>query len=423
MLMERFLERNPALIDAAVELQQSGAIPANCWLFDLDAVARNARSISCRARELGLTTYLMTKQISRNPMATAVALSQGTDKTVAVDIQCASMLHRYGLPLGHIGHLNQVPRHDVPRMLKMAPDLVTVYSVDAAARISEAAVASGVTQNLLVRVYAPEDTFFPGQEGGFREAETLDAARQIMTFPNVRIVGVTSFPVLSYSFAEDTGLPTFNTNMETILRSARQLEAELGLQMRVINAPGNTSTETLAMLAEAGATHVEPGHGVFGTTPYQLVMGSQPEIPAYVYVSEISHIYEGLGYAFGGGLWSLLQGFMGPNWQLGGFVGATPYDARQNRLDYVHLDQIIDYHLPLAHGDRCRIGDTVVFPMYTQAQMTRTFVVPVSGVSSGDLTVWGVFDHAATMLDENGVPVPVDRVTSMMAEVIERYRA
>lgn len=423
MLMQRVLERNAGMIDAAVELHQAGAVPANSWLLDLDAVAENARLIAEAAGSLGLTTYLMTKQISRNPIVTAVALSQGIDKTVAVDIHCAKLLHRYGLPVGHIGHLNQAPSHDVGRAVEMRPDLWTVYSVEAAARISEEAIARGLTQNLLLRVYRPDDVFFPGQEGGFREAEVIDAARQIMTFPNVRIVGTTSFPVLAYSFAEDSGLPGFNPNMETIVRTAQRLRDELGLDISVINAPGNTSSETLPMLNEAGATHVEPGHGLFGTTPYQMVMGTQPEKPAYVYVSEISHIYEGLGYAFGGGVWSLLQGFLGPNWQLGGFVGSTPAAARDNALDYVHLDQIIDYHLALAEGDRCRIGDTVVFPMYTQAQMTRTHVVPVSGISTGNLRVWGVFDHAATMLDDNYEPVPVDAVKAMIGEVTSGYAA
>ena len=51
-----------------------------------------------------------------------------------------------------------------------------------------------------VQVYRPDDVFFPGQEGGFRASELLDAAREIQLLPNVRIAGVTTFPVLSYDF-------------------------------------------------------------------------------------------------------------------------------------------------------------------------------------------------------------------------------
>ena len=58
MLAQRMLETNPELIDAAIELHQLGALPANSFLFDLDAVAENARMQSTEAKRLGLTTYL-----------------------------------------------------------------------------------------------------------------------------------------------------------------------------------------------------------------------------------------------------------------------------------------------------------------------------------------------------------------------------
>src|SRR6476661_4372953 len=139
MLLERVLERNPAMVEAAVRLHQDGQLPAGSWLFDLDAVAANARSIAAEARRLGLTTYLMTKQIARNPMVVALALSQGLDKTVCVDIQCLRLLHRYRIPIGHVGHLNQLPRDGVLEALETNPDVVTVFSVEAAQMVNEAA--------------------------------------------------------------------------------------------------------------------------------------------------------------------------------------------------------------------------------------------------------------------------------------------
>src|SRR5438045_725555 len=174
MLLQRITERNPALVDASVQLHQEGKIPANTWVYDLDAIAENARLQAAAAREHGLTTYVMTKQYARNPAVTLVALKQGLYKTVAVDIHGARMMHRYGIPIGHIGHLNQIPKHDVEKALAMRPDVITVYSVEAARRISEAAARQGITQNLLVRVYRPGDIFFAGQEGGFRFDELLD---------------------------------------------------------------------------------------------------------------------------------------------------------------------------------------------------------------------------------------------------------
>ena len=55
-------------------------------------------------------------------------------------------------------------------------------------------------------------------------------------------------------------------------------------------------------LAEAGATQVEPGHGLTGTTPLHA-LEDLPEIPAVVYVSEVSHLHRGEAYCFGGGLY------------------------------------------------------------------------------------------------------------------------
>ena len=187
MLLERVIEKNPGIVEAAVTLHQRGDLPAGSWLFDLDAVARNARLIAAEAKRLGLTTYLMTKQIGRNPFVTALALHMGLDKTVSVDIQCARLLHRYGLPIGHVGHLNQIPMHDIPAALAMSPEVVTVYSLEHARRISAAAGAIGRRQDLLMQVYAPEDIFFPGQEGGFRVDEAL-------AIKNTQIVEELSLP-------------------------------------------------------------------------------------------------------------------------------------------------------------------------------------------------------------------------------------
>ncbi|MGE3798522.1 MAG: hypothetical protein AB7G88_11870, partial [Thermomicrobiales bacterium] len=127
--------------------------------------------------------------------------------------------------------------------------------------------------------------------------------------------------------------------------------------------------------------------------------------PAYTLVSEVSHHYKGMAYAFGGGLWSLLTGLYGEVWPKEMLVGSDPDEARANVLDYAHIDQIIDYHLPIAQGDRCRVGDTVVFPIYTQAQMTRSYTAAVGGIQSGNPVVEGVFDHAGTLLDDAFAPV------------------
>jgi predicted amino acid racemase len=405
MFLQRLLDTNPGLIDSAVVLHQSGAIPANTWLYDLDAIAANARIQATEARRLGLTTFLMTKQIARNPMVAATALANGIDKTVAVDMTCAHILTRYGIPIGHIGQINQIPRHQVEHALRMQPDYITVYSIEAAERISQLAGGLDMTQPLLVRIYGDNDVTFAGQEGGFHEDEVVDAVRRIAAMPHVEVVGTTAFPVVEYTLERERMPPGLLPNMRTIVDSARRIESALGIEMRVINAPGNTSASTFQMLKGAGATHVEPGHGLCGTTISQMMLGSDRERPAYVYVTEISHIYRGIGYAFGGGLWSLLSGLFGDEWIFQMIVGADLRTARENILDYAHIDQIIDYHLPIKQGHRCTVGDTVVLPIYTQAQMTRAYTAAVNGIASGEPVVRGLFDHAGTMLDKEFRPI------------------
>ena len=59
---------------------------------------------------------------------------------------------------------------------------------------------------------------------------------------------------------------------------------------------------TLEALAAAGATQVEPGHGLTGTTPLH-VSGDLPEAPAVVYLTEVSHLSGEEAFCFGGGLY------------------------------------------------------------------------------------------------------------------------
>src|SRR5919204_4554347 len=165
MFLQRLIERNPRLLEAAIDLHQQGRIPPNTWVIDLDAIAENARVLSEEAGRLGLRTYVMGKQYARNPYVSAVALAQGLHKMVAVDVQCALLARRYGIPVGHMGHLNQIPRHLVPAMVAMRPEVIAVYNVEHARWIDEAAAALGVRQDLLIRVHAPGGSYIAPVSG------------------------------------------------------------------------------------------------------------------------------------------------------------------------------------------------------------------------------------------------------------------
>jgi predicted amino acid racemase len=90
-------------------------------------------------------------------------------------------------------------------------------------------------------------------------------------------------------------------NLRTLEKAAEALRAA-GRKEIEINAPGTTSTEILAMLAAAGATQIEPGQGLTGTTPLHAVK-DLPETPAVVYLSGVSHLIGEEAFCFGGGLY------------------------------------------------------------------------------------------------------------------------
>ena len=199
MFLNTLVERNPQLLETAVDLHQSGRIPANTFVIDLDTIAENARILAAEARRLNLTTYVMSKQYARNPYVTSVALANGLYKTVAVDMPGALQMRRYGIPVAHMGHLEQIPRRQVPDAVAMRPDVITVYNVEHARSIDDAARDQGVVQDLLIRVFAPGDIFFEGQEGGIPEDDVPETIRAIGRLANVRLVGVTAFPCVRYN--------------------------------------------------------------------------------------------------------------------------------------------------------------------------------------------------------------------------------
>ena len=82
---------------------RSGAVPANSYVLDLDAVTANAAVMSEAAAPLGLTVYAMTKQVGRNPHFCRAVKEGGIPAAVAVDMPCARAVGSGGLRVGHLG--------------------------------------------------------------------------------------------------------------------------------------------------------------------------------------------------------------------------------------------------------------------------------------------------------------------------------
>lgn len=377
MFLEVTRRRNPKLIAAAIALHQAGKLPANAYVIDLDAVEDNARAIAGEAATLGLEVFAMTKQMGRNGSFCQAVRRGGVAKAVAVDMTCARAVHRAGLAIGHIGHLVQVPRGEAETAAAFSPDYWTVFNLEKASEAGTAARNTGRDQPLLARIHAEGDRFYRGHEGGFPASDIAAVADALDATPGGRFAGVTTFPALLFDPATRRVKPT--PNLDTLRRAAEAL-AKSGRRDIEINAPGTTSTVTLAALAEAGATQVEPGHGLTGTTPLHAVE-DLPERPAVVYLSEVSHLAGGEAFCFGGGLY---VDPVFPDYQVKAIVSREPTaDAGALRNVELPAPGAIDYYgmIDASGPQRPQVGDSVVFGFRAQAFVTRAYVVGITGLS------------------------------------------
>jgi predicted amino acid racemase len=374
--------RNPGFLDAVVALHQEGRIPANAYALDLDAVRANASVLREGADRHQLELFAMTKQVGRARGFVEALREGGIEAGVAVDMTDARALRDGGLRIGHLGHLVQVPQAETAAAAALEPENWTVFSHDKAA---EAAAASQREQALLARIHAPGDVFYEGHEGGFDADAIVEVAERIDALDGACFAGITTFPALLFDAEAKEVRPT--PNLATLERAAERLR-DAGVTDVRINAPGTTSSAVFGLLAEHGATQVEPGHGLTGTTPLHAVR-DLAELPAACYVTEVSHIHDGRAFAFGGGLY-IDPVF--PDYRLRALVAERPGETRL--LDAtIPPPAAIDYYgqLDLAGGPAPRTGATVVFGFRIQAFVTRAYVVGVTGVAAGMPEVAGVW--------------------------------
>jgi predicted amino acid racemase len=383
MFLDVIRRRNPRLIQLAIELHQRGELPANAYVIDLDAVESNARTISNEASKLGLTVMAMTKQMGRNGSFCRAVKRGGIAKAVAVDMECARATYRAGLEIGHVGHLSQVPKFEAEAAAALGPGYWTVFNFEKANEASAASLKFGREQPLLIRLREDGDKFYRGHEGGFPASEVGAVADSLDRTAGGRFAGITTFPALLFDYSTRKVKPT--PNLDTLRRAAAAL-AKSGRREIEINAPGTTSTVTLHALAEAGATQVEPGHGLTGTTPLHAVE-DLPELPAVVYLTEVSHLVGGEAFCFGGGLY-IDPVF--PDYQVKAIVSREPTcsDAALRKVELPGPAAIDYYGMINAGGaSKPRVGDSVVFGFRAQAFVTRARVVGISGISRGEAVV------------------------------------
>jgi len=389
MFLDMLRKKNPSLVVEAAKLHRSGLLEPNTYVIDTDAVRDNAALIKQSADAYRIKLYYMTKQFGRNPVISRLIQETGIAKAVAVDVDEAKTLFDHGLKIGHAGHLVQIPSQDIDTVLAMEPEVITCFSYAKAAEIARKAQERGITQDILLKVVDDGDRVYPGQEGGIKLGELEDVALLISELPNLKIAGLTSFPCFLYNEGSGEILPTHN--VET-LHKARNILDMLGISIWQLNGPSATCCAAMPLLARYGITHGEPGHAFLGTTPLHAY-SVQPEKPAIVYVSEVSHLGDGKAFSYGGGFYSRSE-------IKGALVADDPEVILTRKYDVEEIpSEAIDYYgTILLHNQKVNVGDTVIYSFRTQIFVTRSKVALLAGLASGKPELTAIYDSQGNLL-------------------------
>lgn len=389
MFIDALKRQNPGLIEAAYRLWKAGAILPDSWVIDVDRVMENARLLLDVAHRHDIELYLMTKQIGRNPWLAEKLLALGYRGLVAVDYKEARVLRAHGLKVAHQGHLVQVPHGLVDSVVASEPEIITLFSLEKAQEIADAAHKQGREQAVMLKVFSEQDHLYPGQEAGFALSELESVIKSLRAMPGLRLAGLTHFPCLLWD--ETTQQTCTTPNLDTLL-AARECLLQSGIDVGQLNAPSANSCTTLPILARYGITHAEPGHALTGTIPANQ-HGDQPERIAMLWISEISHHFNDTSYCYGGGYYR--RGHA-RNALVITDDAASPVATTLKPVD----SDSIDYHLPLEGLHP--VSSAVIFCFRTQIFVTRSDVVLVSGIQRGAPAIEGYFDSLGNALPGPG---------------------
>ena len=288
MFLDVLRRRNPRFVEAAIAPPpRRASIPANAYVLDLDAVEANTRALTAEADRHGLKVFAMTKQVGRSSGFCRAVRRGGIRRSVAVDMACARATHRAGLPVGHLGHLAQVPRAEARAAAALRPDYWTVFNEEKAGEAGRCGrrlrlrAAAARTHPGRGRYLLPRPR---GRISGRRDRRRRRPARRAGGRPLRRHHHV---PGAALRPRDAQGPP-----------DAEPRDARAGRRRRWPMPGGAASRSTppapprppwSRALAEAGATQIEPGNGLHGTTALH-VFEDLPELPAVLYLTEVSHL-------------------------------------------------------------------------------------------------------------------------------------
>lgn len=376
MFLNKVLELNPDLVDAAVFFHKRGDLLPDTYVIDMDRLALNAGNLKKTAEAESVSLYFMLKQVGRNPAIARLLADMGFAGAVAVDYREALEYVSLGIPLGNVGHLVQTPKAALPPILAARPEIMTVYSIEKAREINNICAGARMVQDVMLRVVDEGDILLPGQTGGFSLARLPEAVDVLLELPHIRIAGVTAFPCLLYDDKSGEILPTHNS--QTVLNAAAWLR-DRGLHITQVNLPSATCTASIPLIHRLGGTHGEPGHAFTGSTPLHAEK-TCAEIPSIVYLSEISHTEDGCSFCYGGG-----------HYRRSHMKLALVGDRKKHRVVPVRSPSAenIDYYFTLE--GLYPVSESLIMSFRTQIFVTRSSVALVNGLSQGTPHVSGVY--------------------------------
>lgn len=377
--MKKVIEKDPKLVETGLRFIEQGKILPDTYLIDVDIFLKNAKEMLEEASSQGIDLYFMLKQVGRNPYLAKKLVELGYRGAVAVDFREAQILMENGIPICNVGHLVQVPKGVLRQIVSYGPDFITVFSLEKIREINNEAKKLNKVQPLLLKVIGPEDLIYSGQTAGFHLEELPQVIQEIKSLDHIKVDGITSFPC--FLIDEEEGSPKPMKNLQTLLNARKILEEE-GITNINVNAPSATCISTLKEMKNyPEITSAEPGHGLTGTTPLHA-QSDEPEIPCVIYMSEVSHNYNGHAYCYGGGHYRrshIKRALVGISLQEGTICKVTPPDL-----------PCIDYYFEL---DReFPVSTPVCMAFRFQVFVTRSHVVLVEGIQSGEPKIVGEYD-------------------------------
>ncbi|MGX6962355.1 YhfX family PLP-dependent enzyme [Vagococcus xieshaowenii] len=383
MFLELTKRRNPKLIEAASQLHKQGLILPDTYVLDLDMITHNAKVMKEKADKYKLELFYMTKQFGRNPLVSRKIVEAGISHAVVVDFKEALIMMEHNLPIGNVGHLVQVPKNMLERIIAYGPKFITVFSNEMLNNINTVAQKLNKVQQVLIKVVEPTDEIYEGQFGGYHLEDLEELIAIAKKLDNIKIAGITSFPCFLFD-GEKELKPT--NNVKTI-NTARNIFKKHGIEVQELNIPSATCCTTIPLIKGIQGTQGEPGHALTGTTPLHAKLDLE-ELPSMVYVSEISHSLDGHSYFYGGGYY-----------RRGHLENILVIDKDENySKDTVAPfgNESIDYYL---ESNKVHpVGSTVIAAFRTQVFVTRSDVAVVSGISSGTPKLEGIYNSLGNLI-------------------------